>query len=176
MSSVSWMLEWTQDQARFPVSGPLQAPRSSALLRCCRECLHASRCPLRACWRAALLLRPMRMLAIVMAPPVHMTVGSSTFSQNEMARNLSCQLNLWPSGGRNQLLFILKHARCLQRALQKHLKRHSQLILKLQIALPLGRGIAIWRCCILLAVVSCEVERFQIQSNTPCCGFEEQPS
>ena len=66
VSSVSWMLELIQDQARFRVSAPVQAPRSSASLRCCRGCLHASRCSLRACWTAALLLRPMRMIAHIM--------------------------------------------------------------------------------------------------------------
>ena len=73
VSSVSWMLEWLQDQARFQLSRRLQALRSSASLRCYQGCLHASRYVLRACWRAVLLLRPVRMVALVMAPPVHIT-------------------------------------------------------------------------------------------------------
>ena len=96
VSSVSWMLELMQVQARFPASRPLQAARSSALLRCCRKYLHASRYLLRACWRAAPLLRPMHMVALVMAQPVHIATRSGIFGKSKVANRPSFQLSWSP--------------------------------------------------------------------------------
>ena len=165
--SASWMTGYVQTQVCPRWLRPQQAPHSSASQRCCQGYLHASRCLLRACLTAAPLLRPVHMVAFVMAQPAHIMTGSSTIGNSEVASVVSCQSNLHPIGQGLQLSCILKHVKHLQRARQKHLKRHSELILELQVALPLGRDITVWLCCVLLAAVAYEAEGFQASERHP---------